>query len=114
MTGRNLVSKSDVNDNVDRLLQSLDDIRGEVASLTARVGDEAAAAGNRGVRQAREMASGLAEDWANRMEEGTTALRSRVEDRPVAATEFAFLAGLALGGVMMGAIFSGQRGYRGR
>jgi hypothetical protein len=114
MTGRNLVNKIDVNDNIDRLLQSLDDIRGEVASLTARAGDEAAAAGHRGVRQAREMANELAGDWANRVEEGTTALRHRVEEPPVAATAFAFLAGLALGGVLMGAVVSGQRGYRGR
>lgn len=111
MVERHAGSGIDVNENVDRLLQSLDDIRGGVAALTARFGAEAAAAGNRGVRQAREVASGLAEDWANRAEEGTTALRSRVAEQPVAATALAFLAGLAVGGVVMGALLSSQRGH---
>lgn len=111
MAERGIKSELDVSDNVDRLLQSLDDIRGGVAALTARFGDEAAAAGSRGMKHARELAGGLAEDWTNRAEEGATALRSRVEEQPIAATALAFFAGLAVGGVLMSAMLSTQRAH---
>ncbi|MGE3295198.1 MAG: hypothetical protein AB7O95_27860 [Geminicoccaceae bacterium] len=94
----------DVNENVDRLLQSLDDIRGGVAPLRARSGDEAAAVGHRGVRQAREVAGGSAEDLARRAGEGTAALCSRVEEQTVTGRALAFFAGPAVAGVLMGAL----------
>lgn len=101
MAERTGYSGIELSDNVDRLLQSLDDIRGGVAALTARFGDEAVAAGSRGLTQAREAASGLADDWAGRADRGSAMLRSRVEEQPVAATALAFIAGLAVGGVVV-------------
>src|SRR3954471_17457758 len=84
-----------------QLRQGLDDVRGSVAALTARLGEGAVVAGGRGLEQARQMASEVVEDDADRANEGVVALRGRIEGQPLATMALAFLAGLAIPGLVM-------------
>ena len=68
-----------------------------MTSLVARLGDDAAEAGGRGLQQARTVAAELVDDAADRAGTGVTTLRNSIEDQPLATTAVAFLAGLALG-----------------
>lgn len=87
-----------------QLRQGLDDVRGSVAALTARLGEGAVVAGGRGLEQARQMASEVVEDVADRANEGVAALRGRIEDQPLATMALAFFAGVAISGLVMGAL----------
>ncbi len=93
-------SEPDTKDAIDQLGQALDDLRSSVVSLTDRVGEGLIAAGGRGLQQARQMASDVAEDVADRATEGMTAIRSRVQDQPLAVIALAFSAGAILGGLI--------------
>jgi dodecin len=90
----------DTQGTIDQLRQGLDDLRGSVASLTARVGEGALAASSRGLQQAREMAGEVAEDVADRATEGMAAVRGRVEDRSPAIIALAFFAGAMMGSLL--------------
>jgi hypothetical protein len=56
------------------------------------------------------MASEVAEDVADRANEGVTALMSRIEDQPFAAMAIAFFAGVALAGLVMGTLLAAGSG----
>ena len=90
----------DTQGTIDQLRQGLDDLRGSVASLTARVGEGALAASSRGLQQAREMAGEVAGDVADRATEGMAAVRGRVEDRSPAIIALAFFAGAMMGSLL--------------
>ena len=87
-------SETDPHDDIAQLRQSLDEVRSSVASLTSRLGE--------GAVVARQMASGVVEDVADRANEGVAALRSRIADQPFAAMAIAFFAGVAIAGLVMG------------
>jgi hypothetical protein len=70
------------------------------------------AAGSRGLQQARQVAGEVAEDVADRANEGVAALRGRIEDRPFAMVALAFLAGVALPGLVMGTLLAAGFGSR--
>jgi hypothetical protein len=88
--------------DIDQLRQGLDDLRGSVASLTARLGEGALAAG----QQARRVAGEVAGDVADRAGEGVATLRARIEEQPLATAALAFFAGVALAGLVMGALIA--------
>ena len=95
-------SETDPHDDIAQLRQSLDEVRRSVASLTTRLGE--------GADVARQMASGIVEDVADRAHEGVGALRSRIEDQPFAAMAIAFFAGVAIAGLVMGTILAAGSG----
>jgi hypothetical protein len=68
------------------------------------LGEGAVVAGGRGLEQARQMASEVVEDVADRANEGVAALRGRIEDQPLATMALAFFAGVAISGLVMGAL----------
>ena len=88
--------------DIAQLRQSLDEVRSSVASLTSRLGE--------GAVVARQMASGVVEDVADRANEGVAALRSRIEDQPFAAMTIAFFAGVAIAGLVMGTLLAAGSG----
>ena len=88
---------ANVSDAVAQLQRNLDEVRGTVASLVTRIGDGAVAAGDRGVRQARELAGEYAEGFADRAGEGATALRARIEDQPVSSLALTLVGGIVAG-----------------
>jgi hypothetical protein len=98
----------DTQGTIDQLRQGLDDLRDSVASLTAQVGEGARAASSRGL----QMAGEVAEDVADRANEGVTALRSRIEDQPLASMAIAFFAGVAISGLVMGTLLAAGSGSR--
>ena len=95
-----------------QLRQSLDEVRGHVAALAARVGEGAVGAGGRGLRQARQVAGEVMEEVADRADEGVAALRGRIEDQPLAMVALAFFAGVAISGLVMGALLAAGSGSR--
>jgi ElaB/YqjD/DUF883 family membrane-anchored ribosome-binding protein len=95
-----------------QLRQSLDEVRGSVAALAARVGEGAVGAGGRGLRQARQVAGEVMEEVADRADEGVAALRARIEDQPLAMVALAFFAGVAISGLVMGALLAAGSGSR--
>ena len=92
-----LSSAPEPQDTIDQMRQSLEELRGSVALLTARVGEGAL----EGLQQARQLAGDLSEDVADRANEGVTAIRSRIEDQPLASTAIAFFAGAAISGLIV-------------
>ena len=92
-----LSSAPEPQDSIDQMRQSLEELRGSVALLTARVGEGAL----EGLQQARQLAGDLSEDVADRANEGVAALRSRIEDQPLASAAIAFFAGAAISGLIM-------------
>jgi hypothetical protein len=97
---------ADLEGTIDQLRQGLDDLRGSVVSLTARVGEGALAAGGRGLQQARQVAGEVVEDVAGRANEGVATLRGRIEDQPLAAVALAFFAGMVLAGLVMASLIT--------
>ena len=95
-----------------QLRQSLDEVRGSVAALAARVGEGAVGAGGRGLQQARQVAGEVMEEVADRADEGVAALRARIEDQPLAMVALAFFAGVAISGLVMGALLAAGSGSR--
>ena len=94
---------ADTTATIDQLRQGLDELRGSVASLTARLGEGT----GRGLQQVRQMAGEVAEDIADRAGEGVATLRSRLQDQPYAATTaLAFFAGVAFAGLILGALIT--------
>jgi ElaB/YqjD/DUF883 family membrane-anchored ribosome-binding protein len=107
--------ETDAQGDIAQLRQSLDEVRSSVVALTARLGEGAAAiASGRGLQQARQMASEVAEDVADRANEGVAVLRSRIEDQPFAALALAFFAGVAISGLVMGTLLAAGSGSRPR
>lgn len=98
----------DTQDTIDQLRQGLDDVRNSLASLTAQVGEGARAASSRGL----QMAGEVAEDVADRATEGVAALRSGIEDQPLASMAIAFFAGVAISGLVMGILLAAGSGSR--
>ena len=96
---------ADMSDEVAQLQRSLDEVRGSVASLAARIGDGAVAASDRGIRQARELAGEFAEDFADRAGEGAAALRGRIGDQPLASMALTFFGGV-IAGVTVGLLLT--------
>ena len=94
--------ETDPHDDIAQLRQSLDEVRRSVASLTTRLGE--------GAVVARQMASGIVEDVADRANEGVGALRSRIEDQPFAAMAIAFFAGVVIAGLVMGPLLAAASG----
>ena len=103
-TKRDITTRGETNpqDDIAQLRQSLDEVRRSVASVTTRLGE--------GAVVARQMASGIVEDVADRANEGVGALRSRIEDQPFAAMAIAFFAGVAIAGLVMGTILAAGSG----
>ena len=109
MTQRGKSANVQIPDNVDRLWESIEDIRASVSSLAARFGEQAVAIGDRGVRQATEVAGEFAEDFVDRACERAVALRDRIESRPVGSAAIAFFAGVAVAGLVMSVLFSASQ-----
>ena len=109
MTQRGKTADVQIPDNVDRLWESIEDIRASVSSLAARFGEQAVAIGDRRVRQATEVAGEFAEGFADRAGERAVALRDQIESRPVGSAAIAFFAGVAVAGLVMGVLFSASQ-----
>ncbi len=92
-----LSSAPEPQDTIDQMRQSLEELRSSVALLTTRVGEGAL----EGLQQARQLAGDLSEDVADRANEGVAALRSRIEDQPLASAAIAFFAGAAISGLLI-------------
>ena len=82
---------------VAQLQHNLDEVRGTIASLVSQMADSAMSAGDRGVRQARELAGEYAEGFTHRAGEGAAALRGRVEDQPLSTVALTFVGGMVAG-----------------
>jgi hypothetical protein len=93
-------------DTIDQMRQSLEELRSSVALLTTRVGEGAL----EGLQQARQVAGDISEDVTDRANEGVTALRSRIEDQPLASAAIAFFAGAAISGLIL--LLAGGSGER--
>ena len=52
------------------------------------------------------------EEVAERTDEGVAALRARIEDQPLAMVALAFFAGVAISGLVMGALLAAGSGSR--
>jgi len=98
----------DNKDELAQLRQGLDEVRGSVASLVARFGEDAADAGGRGLQQARRAAGEVARNVADQAGDGVTALRGGIEGQPLASMAVAFLVGLSLG-TLLAAGFGSRR-----
>ena len=104
---------ADMSDEVAQLQRSLDEVRGSVASLAARIGDGAVTARDRGMRQARELAGEFADDFADHAGEGAAVLRGRIEDQPLASMALTFFGGV-VAGVAVGLLIGSGSGARPR
>jgi ElaB/YqjD/DUF883 family membrane-anchored ribosome-binding protein len=107
-TGRGAMADRDIKDELAQLRQGLDEVRGSVASLVARFGEDAADAGGRGLQQARRAAGEVARNVAGQAGDGVTALRGGIEGQPLASIAVAFLVGLSLG-TLLAAGFGSRR-----
>ena len=96
----------------DHLRQQLDDIRERVAALASDLGEEAAATGNEGYRQARQVAAEVKDEVVERANGSVTALRNRVEEVPLASLAIAFCAGVAVSGLVMSTVFAARPSRR--
>ena len=88
---------SDMSDALAGLQRNLDEVRGTLSSLVARIGDGAVAAGDRGMVHARAMAGNFADGLADSAEDGAAALRGRIEDQPLSSLTLAFFGGMVAG-----------------
>lgn len=100
--------KSDMSDALAGLQRNLDEVRSTLSSLVAQVGDNTAAAGDRGIRRVREMAGSLADDFADRAGEGVASLRGKVEEQPMPSLALAFGGGVVVGAAVAALLTSGN------
>jgi ElaB/YqjD/DUF883 family membrane-anchored ribosome-binding protein len=98
--GQDKAEHGDRKDDIDQLRQGLEELRGSVASLTARLGEGAASAGSRGLQQVRQAAGAVTDSVADRAGEGVATLRGGVEAQPLASLAMAFLVGVVLGSLL--------------
>src|SRR4249920_1733003 len=104
-----MAGHGDRKDDLDQLRQGLEELRGSVASLTARLGEGATDAGSRGLQQVRQAAGAVTDSVADRAGEGVATLRGGVEAQPLASLAMAFLAGVVLGGLLTSSAAGGNR-----
>ena len=97
---------------VAQLQHNLDEVRGTIASLVSQMADSAMAAGDRGVRQARELAGEYAEGFTDRAGEGAAALRGRIEDQPLSTAALTFVGGM-VAGAAVGLLLASRPSERG-
>ena len=105
---------ADMSDALAGLQRNLDEVRGTLTSLVARIGDGAVVAGNRRAQQAREVARDFADGLADRAGDSAAALRGRIEDQPISSLALTFVGGLVAGAAIGVLLASGQSDPRRR
>jgi len=85
---------------VDDLVETLDELRQQLASIGKRVGSEAEAAFDDGRRHARQVKA-LATDVATRLRGHAGTVQGEISEHPVASVTAGFVIGLLIGRFFM-------------
>ena len=89
-----------IEQEVDRLAQTIDELRGNFSTLAHRVGDVAHTASSEGRRQfgrVRDVVGSTAGTMASQARGGIETVQEEIEYRPLASVLVAFMLGLLVG-----------------